>query len=87
MLKLRVVTTASKAKAVQAVRYKNNRRIVVKHFGSCQTDEQLEQMLSFAKEWIKDVTGQLSFFPRDNPNAILYVDQCSFCRLPIFSTL
>lgn len=78
MLKLRVVTTASKAKAVQAVRYKNNRRIVVKHFGSCQTDEQLEQMLSFAKEWIKDVTGQLSFFPEENPNAILYVDQCSF---------
>ncbi len=37
MVKLRVVATGSNANAVQVVRYQNNKRIVVKHFGSTHT--------------------------------------------------
>lgn len=78
MLKLRVVKTASTARAVQAVRYQNNKRFVVKHFGSCHSDEEVNEMLLFAKEWIKDFIKQTSIFPEDNPNSVLYINQCSF---------
>jgi len=77
-MKIRVVTTASKARAVQAIHYQNNKRIVVKHFGSCKSDDELKEMLVLANEWIKDFTGQISIFPDDNPNAVLHVNHCSF---------
>lgn len=41
-MKIRVVKTASKAKAVQVVRYQNNKRIVVQHIGSAHTSEALK---------------------------------------------
>jgi len=78
MLKIRVIHTASKARAVQAVRYHNNRRVIVKHFGSCHSDEELKRMLFSAREWIKDYVGQTSIFPEDNPNMTLRLDQCIF---------
>lgn len=77
-MKIRVVSTASKARAVQVVRYENNRRIMVKHFGSCHSDEQLRDMLMVAEEWLKDHAGQLSIFTEDNPNALLHLGHCSF---------
>ena len=77
-MRIRVVITASKAKAVQVIRYENNRRIVIKHFGSCHSDEQLKDMLLVAEEWMKDQAGQLSIFPEDDPNTLLHVGHCSF---------
>lgn len=78
MLKIRVVKTASSARAVQAVSYQNNKRIIIKHFGSFYTDEEVKAMLHSAKEWIKDFSHQLTIFPDDNPNAILFTNQATF---------
>lgn len=78
MLKLRIVTTASSAKAVQVVRYHNNKRVVVKHFGSAHDESQLSELIEIANLWIKDTTGQLTFFTEENLNSVLYLNQCSF---------
>lgn len=77
-MKIRVVKTASNAKAVQAVSYQNNKRKVVKHFGSCHTDEQLNELLVFANEWINDFEGQMSIFPDEDPNTTIHINHCSF---------
>lgn len=77
-MKIRVVNTASNAKAVQAVRYQNNKRIIVRHFGSSHTEEELKELLLLANEWLKDFSGQIPIFPEDNPNQLLHVDYCSF---------
>jgi len=77
-MKIRIVNTASNAKAVQAVKYQNNKRIVVRHFGSCHTEEQLNEMLLVAREWLNDFEGQLTIFPDDNPNSILHINHCTF---------
>jgi hypothetical protein len=77
-MKIRVVRTASKARAVQVVRYQNNRRFIIKHFGSCHTDEQLNETLLVAQQWLNDFAGQLSIFPDDNPNSILHLNHCTF---------
>jgi transposase len=64
MLKVRVVTTASGASAVQVIRYVNRRRVVVKHVGSAHLQEEIEVLLATAHEWIESYTHQLSVFPQ-----------------------
>lgn len=77
-MKIRVVKTASKAKAVQVVRYQNNKRIVIKHFGSAHNETALNDLLTVAEDWIKDYTQQFSIFPDESPNQLLHLSYSSF---------
>lgn len=77
-MKIRVVKTASKARAVQVVRYQNNKRIVLQHIGSAHNDADLEELMMVAEEWIKDYSGQLSIFPDESPNKLLHLNHCTF---------
>lgn len=77
-MKIRVVKTASKAQAVQVVRYQNNKRIIMKHIGSAHNVVELEELLFSAEEWMKDYSKQLSIFPDENPNQLLHLNHCSF---------
>lgn len=77
-MKIRVVITASKAKAVQVVRYQDNKRIILQHIGSARTDEALSDLMKLAEEWIKDATMQLSIFPDENPNRMLHLNHSTF---------
>lgn len=74
MLKIREVKTASNNIAVQVIYYQNRKRVILKHIGSASNSEELYKLKTFAIEFIKDYTNQLSIFPKENPNAILYVD-------------
>jgi transposase len=77
-MRVRVVKTASKASAVQVIRYHNNKRVVVKHIGSAHTDVELDDLLILAQEWINDFSNQLSIFPKENPNLLFHLHHCSF---------
>ena len=77
-MKIRVVKTASNAKAVQVVHYKNNKRVILQHIGSAHTEEALNDLVIIAEEWIKDYSKQLSIFPDENPNKLLLLNHCNF---------
>lgn len=77
-MKIRVVKTASNAKAVQVVRYQNNKRMIMHHVGSAHTQEALDDLLLLAEQWIKDYSGQLSIFPDESPNKLLHLNHCTF---------
>ncbi|MCF8345508.1 MAG: IS1634 family transposase [Bacteroidales bacterium] len=77
-MKIRVVKTASKAKAVQVVRYQNSKRIVLQHIGSAHTEEALNDLMILAEEWIKDYTRQLSVISDENPNKLLHLNHSTF---------
>ena len=77
-MKIRVVKTGSKAQDVQVIRYQDNKRFILQHFGSAHNDDELNELLLLAEEWIKDYSGQLSFFPDENPNRILHLNHCTF---------
>lgn len=77
-MKIRVVKTASKAQAVQVVRYQNNKRIVLRHFGSAHSGAELEELKIMAEEWIQDYAGQLSIFADETPNKLLHLNHCTF---------
>ena len=77
-MKIRVVKTASKARAVQVVRYQNRKRIVMHHLGSAHSEKALNELIILAEEWIKDQTQQLSIFPEESPNKLLHLNHLSF---------
>ncbi|MBW7846576.1 MAG: hypothetical protein H3C41_00645 [Bacteroidales bacterium] len=77
-MKTRVVRTASGARAVQVVRYLDNKRIVLQHIGSAHTEEALTELMMLAEEWIKDHTSQLSIFPDENPSKLLHLNHSTF---------
>ena len=77
-MKTRVIKTASNAKAVQVVRYQNNKRLVLKHIGSAHNEAELKDLMLLADEWIKCYAGQLSIFPDEDPNRLLHLNHCSF---------
>jgi transposase len=77
-MKIRIVHTASKAKAVQVVRYQNNKRVIVQHMGSAHNEQELKELLLLAEEWIKNLSNQLSIFPDDAPNKLVHLNHCTF---------
>lgn len=62
-MKVRVVSTASKSRAVQVVRYDGGRRLVLKHIGSGRSQEEVSALKQLAHEWIKKQSGQGQLFP------------------------
>jgi transposase len=77
-MKIRVIKTASKAKAVQVVRYQNNKRVILQHIGSAHTEAALNDLLLNAEEWIKSFSEQLTIFPEESPNRLLHLNHCEF---------
>lgn len=77
-MKIRIVKTGSNAKAVQVIRYHNNKRVIMHHVGSAHTSEALDDLVLAAEEWIKDYSAQLSIFPDENPNKLLHLNHCTF---------
>ncbi|MBX3255927.1 MAG: IS1634 family transposase [Chitinophagaceae bacterium] len=77
-MKIRVVKTASKARAVQIVRYQNNKRAILQHIGSAHTEPELQELMISAQAWIKDYSKQLSVFPDESPNKLLHLNHCTF---------
>jgi transposase len=76
MLKIREVKTSSGSIAVQVIYYYQRKRVIVKHFGSAKNPNEVQNLRLFAQEFIKSQQRQTSIFPHDNPNAVLYVEQC-----------
>lgn len=77
-MKIRIVKTASKASAVQVIRYQNNKRVILQHIGSAHNDETLKELILVAQEWIKDFSDQLSIFPDEHSNSLLHLNHCTF---------
>jgi transposase len=77
-MKIRLVKTASKATAVQVVRYHNNKRVILRHVGSAHSEAELTELRISAEEWIKNYSQQLSIFPDENPNRLLLVNHSTF---------
>jgi len=76
IIKIRVVKTASKT--VKVLRYKNNNRIIVQHLGSAHSEEELNELILIAEEWIKDFSNQLSIFPDEHRSNLLHLNHCTF---------
>jgi len=75
---IRKTKTASGSTAIQAVTYKNRKMVVLKHFGSAKTVEELDALREDAHVWLEKYTKQPSLFTRKDGSRILHlgVNRC-----------
>lgn len=65
MPSIRKTKTSSGATAVQVVRYKKRKVVVMKHIGSGRTEEELAALVESATSWIAQKTQQQSLFAKE----------------------
>lgn len=74
MLRIRKVKTKSGSTAIQVVKYIGHRAKIEKHIGSAQNNQELQVLLTIAKEWIEKQSAQASLFPKEKQK-VLFVDK------------
>ena len=67
MLHIRVVKTKGSSRSVQVYRYRNSKRVIIKHIGSGTTDEEINGLQEKARVFVADYTKQLSLFEEAKP--------------------
>jgi transposase len=79
MLHIRIVKTKGNSRSVQVYRYRNSKRVIIKHIGSGTTDEEIMALEEMARVFISDYTKQSYLFEETKPNeeAVL-ISQCEY---------
>lgn len=79
MLHIRTVKTKGKSRSVQVYRYRNSKRVIVKHIGSGTTDEEIIALEEMARVFISDYTKQSYLFEESKPNeGAVLISQCEY---------
>ena len=78
MLHIRTTKTGSGATAVQAVRYDHRKKVIVKHFGSAHTEQELQLLRQTATAWIESITRQVPLFLVEPLSHILPLDRWEY---------
>lgn len=79
MLHIRVIKTKGKSRSVQVYRYRNSKRVIIKHIGSGTSDEEINSLEEMARVFIADYTKQTYLFEEAEPKEeAVMVSQCEF---------
>lgn len=78
MLRIRVVKTASGAKAVQVIYYHNRKRKIFKHIGSANSESELAVLKSIALDLINNYSPALPFDGETKSDNLLLLDKSEF---------
>lgn len=62
MLHIRTVRTKGNSQSVQVYRYERGKRVILKHIGSSVNQDGIDGLREIAKEYIQDLTRQVSLF-------------------------
>ena len=73
-LSIRTIRTGSGATALQIVRYVKRKRVVIRHIGSANTDDELAVLWQKAETIREQLCAQPSLFPFDQQKPILHAD-------------
>ena len=74
---IRKVKTASRAIAVQVVKYENRKRVIVKHIGSARNKDEVNTLYNNAANWISKQTKQIPLFQQQEEHFIP-IEQCEY---------
>lgn len=79
MLHIRVIKTKGNSRSVQVYRYKNSKRVIVRHIGSGTSDEQIATLQEMARVFIADCTKQAYLFDEAIPDEhTILLSQCEY---------
>ncbi len=77
---VRKTQTASGATAIQIVRYRERKKIIVKHIGSAHTNDDIASLIQMASDWIEKESRQqpLFSFKRTRAQTLIPIDKCQY---------
>jgi hypothetical protein len=79
MLHVRVVKTKGSSQCVQVIRYENGRRVIVKHIGTGNVDEEIIALTESARLYIEYLSQQPSLFVDDQlSDGFISLSQCKY---------
>ena len=79
MLHIRVVKTKGNSRSVQVYRYRNSRRVIIKHIGSGTTEDKIAALEEMARVFISEYTRQAYLFEESKLNEeAIFVSQCEY---------
>lgn len=80
MLRIREVKTKVGSRSVQVIRYSGSRRIIVKHIGTGNTDEEVASLKEIAQSYIEELSHQATLFTDygSQPDDKVTLSQCEY---------
>lgn len=79
MLHIRVIKTKGNSRSVQVFRYRNGKRVIIKHIGSGTSDESIGALEAMARVFIADYTKQSYLFEESKPREeSVLLSQCEY---------
>lgn len=78
MLHIRVIPTASGASAVQVIYYRNRKRVIFKHIGSANNNDELASLKIVAQDLINNFTPEIPLLEELKFDNLLFLDKSEF---------
>lgn len=64
--------------SIQVYKIENRKRVIVRHIGTANNDQEKSDLLSLANDFIVKISTQFLLFENNQPNNILYLNQTEF---------
>ena len=78
MYKIRQIQYTSKSVSIQVYRIENRKRIIVKHIGTARNEKEKSDLLQIAKQYIQQLSKQISLFEENTSAHLLNLHQIEF---------
>lgn len=78
MYKIREIKYSSNSVSIQVYKIENRKRKIIRHIGTAKNENERENLIQLAQDFIKKATKQLSIFEKENTDNILNISQCKF---------
>lgn len=78
MYKIRLIQYTSRSVSIQVYRIENRKRIIVKHIGTARNEKEKSDLLQIAKQYIQQLSKQISLFEENTSAHLLNLHQIEF---------
>jgi transposase len=78
MYKIRQIKYSSNSISIQVYKIENRKRVIVRHIGTAKNEQEKQDLISLAQEFIEKSTKQLHLFNDNQTGNILYLNQTEF---------
>ena len=78
MYKIRQIQYTPNSVSIQIYRIENRKRVIVKHIGTARNEKEKSDLLQIAKQYIQQLSKQISLFEENTSTHLLNLPQIEF---------
>lgn len=76
--KIRQIKYSNASTSIQVYTIENRRRVILRHIGTARNEQEKENLIILANDYIQKISQQLNLYEEKNSSKILYLDQTEF---------